>query len=275
MDMFCEQCEQILSRDERAFSEQMFRPRHSAEGWEGFEYGPWLLRFAVGLALRNAFPQSDELARHRASLPGPGGRLLRTRAVPGWRGFLLDQASNSGEYEFHLLLLDYVRQSTVPLADRIQWYLMRSVDMTVVSSPSGRAALYTLLPGFAFWVSLVPKREVGWSGTRIHWKGRMEAPLQQVNGYMLDFVNERAQMASEMGRDMSLEQLSALSRRVERSGDRLVTSKSAEARAAQAALRAPPGRPDSSKQRPPAERLAADRQFLEQQNRRTRRSRRR
>lgn len=268
-DMFCRTCEQILSKDEGLFAEHAFFPRHDEGAWSGFDYEEWLLRFAVGVALRVAFGHFDET---RTPKPGPGSRILRDRAVPAWRAFLLGEAAHSGDYDFHLILTDYVTKADVPLAERIQFYLMRGVDQTYVWSRSGTAALFALIPGFVFWVPLAPRKQTGWHGTRIHRAGRIESQSQALGAPVFDFMNERAQALTELSNEITASRLDSRLRRFEKASDRLPTSKSADAWHAQQGLRAPPGRPRSDLQLPPAEALEASRELLRRRKRRRRRS---
>jgi hypothetical protein len=266
--MFCGSCEQILAKDEKLFAERVFFPRHEETDWLGFDYEPWLLRFAVGVALRVAFGHYDETGQ---PTPGPGDRVLKERAVPAWRAFLLDEAPSSGIYEFHLVLLDYVAAATFPTADRLQWYLMRAFDQTYVWSRSGSASLYALIPGFVFWVPLVPKRQTGWHGTRVHMTGRIAVREQVFDGAVFEFMNERSQAISEMSDDMPADRLEALTRRLARTGERALDSKSAEVVRAQAELQSPPGRPRSDLQLPSQEQTEASREAVRRRMRRRRR----
>jgi hypothetical protein len=48
--LFCQRCEWLLSLDEKRFRGVIFGPLHQRTA-DRFDYGPWLLRFAVSMAL--------------------------------------------------------------------------------------------------------------------------------------------------------------------------------------------------------------------------------
>lgn len=115
--MFCADCEALMSRDESvARREVLGRWR---EPMATGSYGPWLLRFGVGLAMKAAAVQlrtepTAKSAEDRALQinhqsverlpPGPRGAL--EDAFDAWRNFLLGRAPHPGRYEIHLLEVD-------------------------------------------------------------------------------------------------------------------------------------------------------------------------
>lgn len=200
--LFCGDCEQVLSKDERSFRELAFSPRHTDASWDGFTYGEWLPRFVAGLALRAAVAQGDDTPRPE----GAGTRALRQRALPDWRAFLLGRSSGWGDSEFHVVLTDYEPPIYGPGVEAsIGTYLMRAVDMTYAASPDGRRAyLYAMIPGFVFLIPLVPTRLRDQHGTKVHARGRISKGSQRLEDFSLwEFVNSRA--AGARGRSRGTE----------------------------------------------------------------------
>ena len=234
--MFCDDCEQTLSRDERLFAESAFHPRHASDDWDGFEYGPWLIRFVEGLALRAAFAHfhyrsaDAELRR--------GERKLKLDAVPQWKSHLLSRAKSSGEFEFHVILTDYVVASSEAQPRTLNWYLMRGHDMTYVSTKDDRSALLMVFPGFVFWIPILPRSTTGWNGTRVRQAGRYSRAQGAAVGdpTLHDLLAQRAELILAAEAQVTPGQRAASVRRASRNPDRFLRSKSLDAHAAELSL---------------------------------------
>ena len=236
--MFCGDCEQRLSRDERLFAENAFHPRHASDHWDGFEYGPWLIRFVEGLALRAAlahfhYRSADAEVRR-------GERKLERDAIPQWKSHLLNSANSSGEFEFHVILTDYVVASSETQPRTMNWYLMRGHDMTFASTKDDRSALLMVIPGFVFWIPILPRSTTGWNGTRVRQAGRYSRAQRAVVGDpgLHDLLAQRAEMIHAAEVQITPGQHAASVRRASRDPDRFLRSKSLDAHAAELSLRA-------------------------------------
>lgn len=221
--LFCRDCEQILSRDEKSFAEQVFIPRHTqAEVWRGFEYDEWLSRFHAGLMLRAALREAPDWAT----------RKLQRAVIPELRKFLAGRTTWPRPYEMHLVFMDYLPYDQLPTetSKNIQWYVMRGADMTVATSKARGLMLYASIPGFQFWMPVLPVRQPDWNGTRVRHRGSFVQPTSQSVGVpgWLDFLTSRADGASDLTAGTPGQQ-DARTKRLLRNADRAVGSESLRA----------------------------------------------
>lgn len=222
--LFCSACEQLLSRDEKAFAEHVFIPRHEQEeAWRGFDYEAWLSRFQAGLLLKAALEEdAPEWAR----------RKLERAVVPELRAFLLDRTAWPRPYEMHLVFTDYLPYEQLPpdTSKSIQWYLMRAGDLTVAFSSVRTLMLYASIPGFQFWMPVQPVRQPDWAGTKVSLRGSFVQPTNQSMGVpgWLEFVGSRADGVSERTAGTP-NQRAARAARLLRNAERAQASRSLEA----------------------------------------------
>jgi hypothetical protein len=97
--LLCDDCEQTLAVDEKAFSELMFSP--SVQGSSiNPNYGPWLARFATSVCWRALVWawEAGKLAKYEAK----NGDDLRA-ANERWRTFLGATASTAADPDVHFL----------------------------------------------------------------------------------------------------------------------------------------------------------------------------
>lgn len=98
--LLCAECEQRLSRVESSFAANMFHPYLTGKAWR-FDYGPWLLKFAVSLSWRTtiatlAAPDVEPIPKRQL------GQVDKARLV--WEDFLLDKSADVAPYEQHVFL---------------------------------------------------------------------------------------------------------------------------------------------------------------------------
>ena len=162
--LLCGTCEQRLSSWERQFSENVFMPLTSGNGFNPFDYGPWLTQFAVSLSWRSlTFMPTLAPLKHV-----PSQHLTRLDdAAETWRRFLLDDHQPITPFDQHLIPLGFLDSHTVPsLPPNINRYIARSVAIDVVTSPE-QVFVFTKLP-FALIIGILYSAKPGeWVGTKL------------------------------------------------------------------------------------------------------------
>ena len=190
LPLLCAGCERLFSTWEGQFAQELFIP-FQEKGQQSFSYGDWLLSFTVSLAWRMATVEVDSFRKSKPELA-----KYVDKALNCWHAFLLGRSKDSGPYEHHLFFLDYVADAhSTDLPDKINWYLLRSFDATIVSS-SRSVFIYYLLPRLVFWSCIEPSEQEGWKGTRILERGTI-APPQVAPSEFGDFLLNRVQVALE------------------------------------------------------------------------------
>jgi hypothetical protein len=118
--LLCADCEALLSRDEKLFSDRLFYPRLAKS--LPVTYSEWLLRFCVSVSWRVLLEKKGRNALTRYSEVQQ--RSLQ-KAERIWRGFLLGSEPNPRGFEQHFLPFDLIKEMTAPNPpDNINRYLM-------------------------------------------------------------------------------------------------------------------------------------------------------
>ena len=164
--LLCPNCERLLGRDEKRFSERIFIPYQQKPHLPtSFTYEEWFLRFLVGLHWR-ALVTSDPVPENL--------RTIFDAAGERWRQYLLGQAPDPGATEFHAQFCDVIDHSTFNLPKKINWYLARAFDASPIHTPSGNDALfYVKLPRLILLAFITPRnaKDEDWNGTRVSAQG--------------------------------------------------------------------------------------------------------
>lgn len=175
--LLCEECEQVLSKHEQKFASRFFYPyvndvldansdiRIDAPK---LTYEDWLLRFAISVQWRSLLMQEEHM-------PKLEGRRLKEleKLRSAWADFLLGKSDHSGEYETYLI--PYSNLSSAEgdfpsnMNDRTNFYLLRSADLTIVSSKK-KLMIFTKIGPIGFLTSVYPSSSKGMQDLRIKWK---------------------------------------------------------------------------------------------------------
>lgn len=188
LPLLCGDCEQRFSKLESYFADRIFYPILN-EHKEEILYDDTLLRFVISLnwrTLRTGY--SDQVKVH------PWIKDPLNEAEEIWREYLLQKSSDSGAYEHHLFFTGYVGTETnVPR--KFQWYTLRGIDSTLVSSRSVVFA-FTHFPHVFFVSTIIPLTLSGWESTRIRNKGKLTTKSEITDYYFWDFLVSRWKMVS-------------------------------------------------------------------------------
>lgn len=164
----CADCEAVMSRDEAVARKQILE-EWGRKDIRGAAYGPWLARFAAGMAAKAAgvllhSPPTQktatdlELPFNQISEevnPGPECSQLAD-ALETWRRFVLGDLSNPGRHELHLLSFDI---NAVPG--------LRGVFGHNYLRGDGCSGVLILVGGIAFFAVVRPSSELVRRATRI------------------------------------------------------------------------------------------------------------
>lgn len=202
MPMLCADCEQLISKDENAFSSKLFRPILADDG-QVF-YQQWLLRFAVSLSWRvlnycyGRNPESDYTEEQKKAAGD---------AEAIWRDFLLERRPHPGIFEQHLMIftpLTGIPPSQLP--NNINRYLLGGIEMDIVG---GQRSMMTFakIGRFAFF-GFIQTPSGKWTNTKIHvGNGRIKAGQFEAPTSIGDFLISRASGAwNDVHNEMSPKQ---------------------------------------------------------------------
>lgn len=186
VQLLCGDCEELFSKYEKHFAENVFCPFHD-KGARSFNYDKNLALFAASLSWRSLKTTCGEAARDRPNLA-----TAIDRAEACLRGYLLGKRGSIEPYESHLVFVG--NESSCGEFHANKWYTTRSIDSTLVPS-NGAVFAYSLLPRMAVVTSILPATMDGWLGTSIKPDGKIETSQRVDDPVFWEFVRNRALQA--------------------------------------------------------------------------------
>lgn len=187
--ILCEECEQLIAKDEKRFAEHVFRP-FLDNPREVIRYDEFLIRFAVSLAWRVLVTEIGRDREHQ----GFDSKL--SEAELEWRRFLLRKGSLKNYDRLHVFLTDVLQSNTQPVTILNQ-YLTRFTDGCIAMSESA-CAICVKFSRFVFWSEISEFDPSDWVGTRISCStGILKEPQEVRDGRFGNFLLHRAKLASE------------------------------------------------------------------------------
>ncbi|RZA10182.1 MAG: hypothetical protein EOP10_35200, partial [Proteobacteria bacterium] len=217
LPLFCFDCEQRLSRDEKSFKEKLFAPILE-EFRKEFEYEEWLLRFAVSLAFRTICyyeainPERDPV--RSAQLLGASYR---------WQKYLLGKEIDPGPGEHHMFVADPVTQNFDGARRAMNTYLLRSVSVDIIWAHD-RAVVVSKLPWFLFASEVTERSLVGWNDTKIATSGKVPVTQSINDEPFIEYMLDRATEGVRGIKSMSAKQQEVVSRQTLGSPERVLNS---------------------------------------------------
>lgn len=198
--MLCGPCESRLSVWERAAATSLFRPANSASNAH-FDYGSWLLPFAVSLSFRvmRYFQQLVRSEPHHAS-------VIATEcesAAAQWAAFLLGAQPLLGPHEHHCVVLPSLDPTS---AD--EYVLQHFIDGVVdfqppVVAPDGSVVVVTKMCRICIIGTVKRGVDRHWTNTRIAAKGGVIEPTFAVPSWFVDYLRGRFMEARLGARQIS------------------------------------------------------------------------
>lgn len=218
LKLLCPSCEGLLSPEEREFRQVIFAPLHNRTA-DRFEYGPWLLRFAVSMGWRTLIAHQKEIREDAPDLVGLVDDTLST-----WGNFLLRRARTPGTSAHHLVFLDLLdpRHTNLPGAWHPNWFMVRSIELRM--GIGERVLVYAKLCRCLIVSHIDPPDPDGWSGTRVYDRGGIGAPQAVTDAKFLGFLERNIQETHELFSAMSERQRQLVGEAVLQNADRFTTS---------------------------------------------------
>lgn len=184
----CIACESLFSRSESAFATQLFHPYTIASGGR-FRYTSWLLYFCVSVSWRVLRFYRDEIGL-KDWTPEALARVSEAEGV--WREFLLGRRPHPGAFRQHLLPMDRVQSATGPLANNINRYFMRAVDMDICRGNES-IFVYAKIGRFIIMGFIQERNPTRWRGTKVHGTAGVIEPRKYVLPHAFgEYLNDKA-----------------------------------------------------------------------------------
>jgi uncharacterized protein YchJ len=229
--ILCRECEQLLSRDEKTFAEEMFVPYHD-RSQSVFEYGAWLRRFLAGLHFKVL------VTRNKSLFPRSAAEVYAA-AEEELRAFLLGRAETPGRAEFHVFFWDVIKDVSHPLPAKMNWYLARGFDATPVFAEAGAVAVYAKVIKIMTHAFLTPRdgEKERWEGTQVFEEGVLRTPQQIHTASIWPFLESRAKAVEQAALSLTAPQKQRLAKSILAAPERFVASETFRTHMADAVLR--------------------------------------
>ncbi|MBU2564242.1 hypothetical protein KKA23_01545 [Patescibacteria group bacterium] len=199
--LLCIDCEVSFSKHETWFSKNIFYPYHNRKKVTS-NYKNELLKFAVSLSWRtliNHFDKYKELEW-----------VINAEAT--YRAFLNGRIKNTKPYQHHIFFIDYAYNvNTEIIPEKIQWYLGRATDGTLVHSQNNKIIfIYNKLCKIIIVSFISPPKNRLWKGTKIKKSGRVKTKQLVKDGLFGRFILDRAQEVSDVFKNISERQVNKI-----------------------------------------------------------------
>ena len=222
----CPECEDLFSRWETEFANNVFHPLTSGKATR-FRYQKWLLKFAVSLSWRALLymREAGGLQHFPTAL-----QQEAESALYRWSEFLLGRQPYPGKYEQHMLPLDVLVEHTMSdMSPNINRYILRSVQIDAACSDQEAFVYiklpYVLLVGF---INIHHPRE--WEGTKVHVRqGLLGSSQYSLPRNFFGYIMERARRMKEIQETISDNQQEKISKSFTKNIDRLPESETFKA----------------------------------------------
>jgi len=162
--LLCSDCEELFSRYESEFAKNIFYPYVQTEmdSWgcqtgkiKSFKYDDWLLKFIISAQFRFCSQECDNADK----VFGEKRTKILKEQVRIWRDYLLEKRSDTGENRSYIIFLQNLvfGHGYLPeqLSDRVNFYLLRSVDSTLFYDNANLGSYLKLGP-MLILTSLIP-----------------------------------------------------------------------------------------------------------------------
>ncbi len=221
--LYCEACEQLISKFEGKARVKLFAPATRSEKLSGW-YGPWLAGFAASLAIRTI----HSLQFRSVSIERPLESSKVGRVETNWRNYLLGKAKSPGLNSLYLLYPGYFTNFDAEgLPQNWNRFIHRVVERDLIFSESGSfCATYTKLgPLIILGKVANPDNYLSWNRIACS-EGRFTHPFP-VNGTLWNLLLDRARNARSLLDGLSDAQANKIDAQIAAYPDRFLESDTA------------------------------------------------
>lgn len=195
LKLLCNECESILNEIETLFAKNVFHPYINTEldstgiatgKIKFFQYNEWLLRFIISLHWR-ILASEDYTSYDR-----PLKLIAKLNEIKeDWRQFLLKTKINAGPCESHIVFLQNMisGQGRLPknLNNKINYYLLRFVDGTIVSSIN-KISVFSKIGPIAFFTTINPNKLKKTGDSKIKMRGKAKTAQKLSHPLLTNFL---------------------------------------------------------------------------------------
>jgi hypothetical protein len=220
MHLLSRESEQRFSSAETWFAGNIFHPV-TQSGITNFPYDNHLYYFIVSLLWR-ALQVEIRSGKYTSEPYYP----QMVTCEKQWRSFLKDGYVPQ-QYKDIFMMVTHPNQLTIPGLAFTQYYLMRNLDLTIVTDDRGSVYVYAKLPRFLFWAPLITRHfsHVNLIDPQGSHFDTFEPPEDP---FMLGFIPNRIRQINEMQPELSPQQEAATLARIRRDPEGFLSSEAGQ-----------------------------------------------
>ena len=204
---FCKACEGKFSKDEKDFTEKIFKPTNAGHQPQ-LAYGPELLRFCVSLSWRTLLRyqeiEQDETERRPISQLDDKDQELIARAGTEWKEYLNGNGRSSEKFVHHICIMGKIDSVPANFRVGINKYIQRAPHQDILSGKTG-VVIYTKLPGIFIFGIIRDDRACLWNKTEVLSSGGTLPGNETVRlpDRFYAYLNEKAEQYQGMSKLLS------------------------------------------------------------------------
>jgi hypothetical protein len=204
-ELLCEACEDVFSKWETLFSNNVFRKvHHQKDNALAFDYDDWLVRFCVSVSWRTL--THLVMKNSPDEMPfGHGSKAIA--ALEHWRKYLLGEVNDLASYNQHLLITDSPASAEGIENDvDLKIYFKRAVHYDAMSTVD-ECYIITKMCDILICGTVLDSKPEQWIGTTVkEVKGRYQPGDFQVSGCVFKFFETAVEVIRAGRQNLSKQQ---------------------------------------------------------------------
>jgi hypothetical protein len=193
--LFCVDCEQLFSKFESEFADKVFYPYISDLNTWGaptgnlkkIKYDEWLLKFIISIQFRDLVTMDPEIVNTLSN----DQLITLEQLIPVFADYLLSKRKDSGANKSYVIFLQNLvfGQGYLPeeMSDKVNFYLLRSIDATIVVSKK-RLGVYAKLGPIVLFTTILPNELKRNSHLAIRKQGFLSIVQYLKDAYLNTFI---------------------------------------------------------------------------------------
>jgi len=202
--LLCDECEGLFNSWETEFANSIFHPLNKGSA-NKFNYGPWMLKFAVSISWRvlTFFINELDLSHFPSNL-----QEKSKLALSYWKKFLLGETPHPSKFEQHMIPFDRIDKFNYPeMPPNINRYIFRTVDIDTVHSGDKAAYVYSKMGRIVLVGFIEMPHRQDWKGTKLHVKkGVLGSKHYKIPSGFGDYFTRKAERLIHIQKSMSEKQ---------------------------------------------------------------------
>lgn len=198
--LLCHDCEELFSKSERAFANQIFYP-YLKEHKDTFDYSAEVFYFITSLSWRSLYLDICDFVKEGTIKIEVLNKMIQSEEI--MKSFLLGKRADIGAIENHVFFFDRVESSSIPESGDINLVVHRTVQSYSAYQDD---TIFTIsnLCGIVLVTLYQKDKKEQWVNTEIkNCEGSISAPGQHITSKVGNEISFWCEQAVEMKKNLS------------------------------------------------------------------------